>query len=50
MTDFKAISRISAWEKFSKISSPLILEICQAYEKEKEVSMPIRLTPNQTRD
>lgn len=38
MTDFKAISRISTWEKFSKISAPLILEICQAYEMEKAVS------------
>lgn len=38
MTDFKAISRISAWEKFKGVTGELILAICQAYDKEKEVS------------
>lgn len=38
MTDFKAISRISEWEKFKGVTGELILAICQAYDKERAVS------------
>ncbi len=38
-TDIQAAARISAWQKFANVESPLIFEICQAYEQEKAAGL-----------